>query len=284
MFREHPSLLSGEEATMDGDGVAVSATVSKSGADYDHWLERIQSRFVALGQVSLFMTDAKELWQAYLDGFMKEQRQSHDCSACRKFIRRYGGLVTLDERGLVESPFWHAHDAPPEYQRSVEAMRHQLRHATVTGVFVSLRETWGTPETGSWRHFGIVPPLVSLYRGLVLTAGQAIAEKREDYRNVMRALDEFSPATLAQALSLLKSDALYRSEKVLGPAQWLADLHTACDKANRANVVWRAVATAPAGFCHPRASMIGTLLEDIASGMEFGAVSRRFAEKMHPLR
>lgn len=30
--------------------------------------------------------------------------------------------------------------------------------------------------------------------------------------------------------------------------------------------------------------MIGALLEDIASGMDFAEVSRRFAEKMHPLR
>lgn len=30
--------------------------------------------------------------------------------------------------------------------------------------------------------------------------------------------------------------------------------------------------------------MIGTLLDDIASGMSFDSVSRRFAEKMHPLQ
>jgi hypothetical protein len=101
---------------------------------------------------------------------------------------------------------------------------------------------------------------------------------------VLRALEEFSVETLTKALALLNSDALYRAEKVIGPAQWLADLHAACAKANRNNVVWRAVATAPEGFCHPRSSMIGTLLEDIASGMDFTQVSRRFADKMAPSR
>jgi hypothetical protein len=74
---------------------------------------------------------------------------------------------------------------------------------------------------------------------------------------------------------------------VFGPAQWLHDLHVAIDGVRgpaRSNLVWRAVATAPAGVCHPRSSMIGTLLEDIAAGMEFGEISRRFAAKMHPLQ
>ena len=41
---------------------------------------------------------------------------------------------------------------------------------------------------------------------------------------------------------------------------------------------------APDGFCHPRSSMIGTLLEDIVSGLPFDTIERRFKEKMHPLQ
>src|SRR5690606_29886312 len=69
--------------------------------------------------------------------------------------------------------------------------------------------------------------------------------------------------------------------------KWLRDLK---DKvyitrgSQRTNLVWLAVATAPAGFCHPRASMIGTLLEDIAAGKSYDEVAAAFAAKMHPLR
>jgi hypothetical protein len=103
---------------------------------------------------------------------------------------------------------------------------------------------------------------------------------------VMHALNEFTQPHIEQALTLIKTEALYRSEKVLGQAEWLHGLHIARAAAHgsaKANAVWRAIATAPAGFCHPRSSMIGTLLEDIAAGMEFSEVSRRFAAKMHPL-
>jgi hypothetical protein len=125
-----------------------------------------------------------------------------------------------------------------------------------------------------------------VFKRATQTAGQAMAEKREDFKTVMHALNEFTQPHLETALTLLKTEALYRSEKVLGQAEWLHALHVAraaAHGAGKANAVWRAIATAPAGFCHPRSSMIGTLLEDIAAGKDFGDVSRAFAAKMHPL-
>ena len=71
---------------------------------------------------------------------------------------------------------------------------------------------------------------------------------------------------------------------MLGPAEWLRDLAAAVAKGDRTNVVWRAIATAPAGFCHPRSSMVGTLLEYLAGGMSFDAAAGRFRAKMHPLQ
>jgi hypothetical protein len=65
----------------------------------------------------------------------------------------------------------------------------------------------------------------------------------------------------------------------------LRDLHLLRDVAtHKANATWLAVALAPPGFCHPRSSMVGTLLEDLAAGMDFDAVAARFSAKMHPLQ
>jgi hypothetical protein len=134
----------------------------------------------------------------------------------------------------------------------------------------------------------VTPPASMVYRHITLTAGQAMAEKREDFKTVAIALAEFNPEHVAQAVTLLKADALYRSEKVLGAAEWLAKLHAARSDAKgkdaRANVLWLAVALAPVGFCHPRSSMIGTLLDDIAAGKNFDDVARAFKAKMHPLQ
>jgi hypothetical protein len=267
-------------------------------ADYDGFLARVQARFlknIEGGAVPLFESDDADLWGAYLGTFgpapadgeaATPLRQYHTCHACRLFVERFGGLVTVDAAGTTAPAIWHEDDAPDAYKPAIAAMARLVRKAKVTGVFLSSDRVWGTPETGVWHHLALTPPAAILHKRATQTAGQAMAEKREDFKTVMHALNEFTQPHLELALTLLKTDALYRSEKVLSQAEWLHGLHVARAAAHgsaKANAVWRAIATAPAGFCHPRSSMIGTLLEDIAAGMEFSEVSRRFAAKMHPL-
>jgi hypothetical protein len=258
--------------------------------EYDQYLEKLQKRFllnVDNGKTPVFTTDAEGLFPAYLDALPQDQRQYHTCHCCRTFVERFGGLVTIGEDGMLSPVMWSDEDAPDLYKPSVAAMSKLIRRGKVTGVFLASETMWGQHETGHWHHLAVIPPISMQYKRATLTAGQAMAEKREDFKTVMHALNEFTQPHLEQALTLLKSEAMYRSEKVLGQAEWLYNLHVsraATHGTGRANVVWRAIGTAPAGFCHPRSSMIGTLLEDIAAGLEFSEVSRKFAAKMHPLQ
>lgn len=271
--------------------VATSPTPARKAGnvhdrEYRSFLKSFAKRFNDnLGGDWLFTTDAPGLWEAYLASFPESQRQFHNCCACRHFIERFGGLVTIAEDGSTASAVWlFTDEVPDEYRAGFRAMEKVVRKAKVTGVFLSSEPELGQSLTGNFRHMSVPNPGVYKKRGL-LTAGQAAAEKREDHHNVMRALAEFTAPMVDQALTLLKTDSLYRSEKVMGPAQWLAELHAAIATApgRKSNVVWRAIAAAPAGFCHPRSSMVGTLLEDIAAGKDFAEVSRAFKAKMHPL-
>ena len=259
--------------------------------DYDVFLAHVGATFLegCSNGGPLFTTDAEGLWDLYLDSFTDPaDRQHHTCHACRHFIQRYGALATIDSDGRVTSAVWFVDGTPEQFRPAVAAMERAVRRAKVTGVFLSSDKVWGTPKTGTWRHLAVRPPASMIVKRALQTPSQVMAEKREDYLTVMRALGEFTAAHLETAVTLLKTDSLYRSEKVLGQAEWLRDLHIAQADADhggaaKRNVVWRAVATAPAGFCHPRSSMIGTLLEDIAEGKDYGDVSRAFAAKMHPL-
>lgn len=258
--------------------------------DYDAFLSRVNARFLmncANGANPLFTTDAEDLWGLYLGTFADPtERQYHNCHACRQFVERFGALATIGDDGMVAPAVWHEDDAPEAYRPALAAMAKAVRRAKVTGVFLSSDAVWGTPETGVWHHLAVRPAASMVFKRATQTAGQAMAEKREDFKTVMHALNEFTQPHLETALTLLKAEALYRSEKVLGQAEWLHALHVAraaAHGAGKANAVWRAIATAPAGFCHPRSSMIGTLLEDIAAGKDFGDVSRAFAAKLHPL-
>jgi hypothetical protein len=265
---------------------AQSAEPHRSDPDFAEFRRKMQ---VGIPIGPLFTTDAEGLFEAWLAAMPEADRQYHRCHCCRRFLETYGGLVTISETGEAIPTFWTEEGAPGYYQTAESLLWRLVRRSKVTGVFLSPLPVWGQPITGPWTHLAVTPDPSQVYRANPLkTAGQAMAEKREDYNTVARALTEFTLPILEQAMRLLESDALYRSEKVAGPARWLRDLHAARETTKnsmtRDNLLWRAIATAPAGFCHPRASMVGTLLEDIAAGMDFAEVSRRFAAKMHPLQ
>lgn len=231
----------------------------------------------------LFVTDAN-LIDTYLE-CVHGENQIHDCYACKRFLTAFGGLAVITEDGYVASAVWAPFDAPAFYRDAAEAMAEKVAKARVVGPFLSAEPVWGTPKTGDWTHFACKSPAV--YTGRVLTAGQAMAAKREDYATVIRALQDFTPPMIAEGIRLLETGHFPQAEKFIGPLHWLADLHAkrAANKGKvRDNLTWLAIATAPDGFCHPRAGVTGSLLEDIAAGMAFEDVKARFSAKVHPLQ
>lgn len=266
---------------------------------YRHVRAAIAARLAAL-RGPVFATDADgeggALFAAFLDALDPGIRQHYTCGACRKFFSHYGSLVSIDERGDATPVVW-ADESAQLFGDAMRATRARVAAAAVTGVFFSGAKVWGRPETGEWTHFhGEVDPSL-VFKHPLLTAGRAMAEKREDYAMLDRALGDYTRAHVATALRLLDGEALYRSEKVIGVARWFDGVMETVEKVSRrgkggdagrarrrANVLWRAVAMAPPGFCHVRSSMIGTLLDDIAAEKPYAAIEAAFRAKMHPLQ
>lgn len=259
--------------------------------DYFSAFASIVRAVVAATKPPYFTTSVPNLYEIYLSGFSDDQRQTHRCHACRRFIEQYGGLVVLDEEGHSRSLFWSA-DVPEIYRRSVAEMRTEVEHASAEDVFYSEAADWGTVSTFDkkrgleWTHFAVSSP--QRFHHPLKTAGQMMAERREELGMLARGLGEFSYEVVTKAKALLESEQLYRSEKTLGVATWLLALHNRIanlkNRRLRHHILLRAVATAPAGFCHVKSTMIGTLLEDLSSDLPFETTKRRFAEKMHPLQ
>jgi len=258
---------------------------------FDAFVTRIQARLDLNSVGPLFTTDATDLYDAYLSGFEDpDVRQYHTCHACKAFIERVGGLVTIQRDGSIESAIWNTDDAPLMYKTSIDFLRRNVRRAKVNGVWLSSDQVWGKPVTGEWTHFALKNPI--LWKHRIQTDHQAMAEKHEDFLMLIRGLAEFRHSVVLQAVNILKSDALYRSEKVLGIAEWLLNLHEARANAKSAivgqgssranNLVWHAVATAPPGFPHIRSTMIASLLDDLTAGLDLEDVKRKFAAKINP--
>lgn len=256
---------------------------------FDEFAAQVRAHFAKViesGQ-PLFVTSATGLWAGYLESLPADLRQSLCCGACRRFIEHVGSLVVIDEAGQTHSAVWpdavHAN-----YVQASRRLRRIVEEAPVRGVFLSSRPIWGKPVTGSWRHLALEPPKARIWTSVVKTAPQARAETREERDMLSRGLDEFPIAALRKAHGYLTSGALYRSEKCEGVAAWLLSLHERLGhekhESRRANLLWRAAALAPAGYCHVRSGMIGTLLEDIVADLPFESLKARFDAKMNPLQ
>lgn len=264
---------------------------------YEAFLAGIRQRCSAVSSkaVALFVTDATGLFDAFLAALPEHRRRHYTCNACRRFMDRFGGLVAINEDGSTHPLFWSYLEAPRFFHAAVKAVARLVAQARVVGVHVSDETTWGTPSNKSkktpfeWHHMAVEPPPSLVYTPTALkNAGQRAAELTQDYQTLTRGLGEFPIDVARQAHTLLTSGNLYRSEKCIGVAKWLLDLHEqrarAMSSTHRQNITWLFIATAPIGFCHVRSSMIGTLLEDIAASMSFEAIKERFDSKMHPLQ
>lgn len=275
----------------------ASTTTARASADdgYDTFLEMVRRRFARYAlavEHTLYQTSARaELWKAYLDAAPPEERQHRNCRSCQQFIERFGALVSIDDDGAQHSVMWDSRTAPLAYFEAALAMQRAVERATVEGVFLSTENVWGTPYTGDveaprWTHFAVVPPALNLHRNPIFDAGQVMAEKRQDYEMLGRSLHDFPLAAVREAHALLTTEKLFRSEKCIGVASWLLNLHERLATAKHAkrNLLWRAVALAPPGFVHVRSGMIGTLLEDVVAQVPFATLKRKFDEKMNPLQ
>lgn len=259
--------------------------------DYSELLQIVTENFditKANTNLILFQTDAQDLFQTYYLGTIPEpERQLHNCHACRSFFKTYGALATVDpSSGVLTSALWNyaglAHDNA--YKATMSALSHKISHSRIVAPFYSTRRIWGTPITGAWSHIAVVPPERLVYKERHLTATQASASMKERFKTVSMALSEFKPAALDELIRIFRADALARSEKFLAPAKWLRDLHDRPKGRLGENLLWLAIALAPEGFCHPKASVLGPLLDMITAGRSFAEIEAQFNTMTHGLR
>jgi len=83
-------------------------------------------------------------------------RSAHACDVCRRFLTRWGGLVSIDARGGQHS-LWEV-DAPGVYAPAARALSAAVRRRPVSGVFYSAGATLGRPGTPEYPHLHLRLP------------------------------------------------------------------------------------------------------------------------------
>lgn len=251
---------------------------------FDVYNASLRQSFALFKGKSLFTVDAGDLASIYLQSFDDpHERQYHNCSCCKSFLNRFGNLVSIEADGSTKSVLFGLGDVPPQFMAADRALHKAVSAGRVTGVFLSEQAEWGTSQTGKWRHFSVKPAPNQIHKRTLLTAGQKMAEYREGFKTLRQGLAKFDDKTFLAALALLDADALYRSDKFAGTMRKWRDLKVTHGRTGD-NLSWLALATHGDGFSHVASSVMGTLLEDIETGLPTADIKRRFDDKVDPLK
>lgn len=232
----------------------------------------------------VFKTPTQDLFGIYLSNLSPDIRQEHNCRSCKHFFERFGGLAVLDKDANLLSAVWPEKVSKP-YQKAATALRIAVEACGVEGVFLSKDNVLGTPTNryalGQTYHHLWIPNL-DMFQSLTQSADQKMAEKLMDFHTMRTAMSEWSKESVKTLVHFLRTQGDVKS---IGQAEWLLRLHEQDETFEgvlKMNAFWRVIATAPAGFLHPKAGIVGSVLDDITAGYSEGAIASRFKEKMDP--
>lgn len=258
-------------------------------------VKALHARFALIATHSphLYTTDidADLLWTAYLAAFGSDdpifkKRQGHDCSCCRQFIKRMGGVVGIGPDGQVLNLWSLFIPEEPVYQRVVDRMSALVNNSEIDGVFLSDTKRVGTShnfgqidgEARQFNHFYLdLPQQYVVRRGDVDSTAGRLRTQRE---TLDRALRTLSPTAIDDVLDLISANNLYRGAEHKPALVQFKTLQKAyIDAPNKSTFAWRHLNDRSHGL---RNSAIGTLLVDLSEGRDLESAVKAFEDKVAP--
>ena len=235
----------------------------------------MQETFAAIPVTEpLFLVESADLFDVFLGTLPANLRQHYTCRACRHFVNRFGGLVTVQSNGSLQSAIWPSldklqHPALGPFVASIVALHNTATEHPVNQALVTADITLGTPMANGWDHFAIQLQKQRVHASPLKSVDAQRAEYQQEQDMLTRGLTEFGATQIQRTIDMLKSGALQRPEKGLPMAEWVLTQSMRVSQVNHqraANLLWLISRTAPAGFNHIRSGMLGTLLDDIVKG------------------
>lgn len=248
-------------------------------------------------QVFVADVDGDALYEHYLKSFppgtdpIFKKFSEHTCSCCKQFIRRAGNVISIDDKGKIHTVWDNSDKAPHPYNVVGPALRERVLAGKIADLFrVSKKETsFGAASTKSldplskkvltWEHFYTGPIPKSLQ---VDSPGQVRGDYQTTVQVFSRGLTELTPDAVETVLSLIEANNLYRGEEHQGTIkefQKAQKTFLALDPSARDRFVWKNAYSHASRF---RNTVIGTLVQDLSSGMDVEDAVKAFEIKVAP--
>ena len=289
------------EQTVDREMIAVEGerfAGRKQPMTFNQFVRVFQSNFAQITaagrQLYVVDMDRQSLWDTYLESFPAgAERQSHNCNACRSFIKNYGHIVTINVDYNLQS-IWDFAVDDPMWQSVINNMRDLVYCCTIRDVFIPESQKLGfrsniqrvldpttqkLVNTIEWEHLYLEVP-----RSYV--TGRTPQEYR-DPRNVFkRALDEFDTQTVQIVLDLV-DQGLYKGVEYKNALETFLQeqqtfISTVLTPPQVDNYLWVAAQRVGIGVAKIRNSAIGTLLIDISKDVDLDIAVRKYESVVAP--
>jgi len=269
--------------------------------------QAVAKQFNRMQKHSLFKVQIEGdlLWSTYLASFppgtnpMYRERPEHDCSACRGFIKRAGGLVTIID-GKAET-IWDVtnrvttsgHNALDEGYRVVAAaMAALVKSKPIDNLFLSTEKVAGVDkhfeqlvdEVKTWEHFFINIPKECVVKNTEI--GPKLSDIRATHDVMLRSLKELTTEAVETVLELIAQNSLYRGAEQKFALESFTKLQVEFNKlatdAEKDLYVWSKVGSTVASVARIRNTAIGTLLVNLSEGFDLEDAVKAFEAVVAP--
>lgn len=252
---------------------------------YTQFAQAVNDRFRQLSVEELYTTDV-DLWDTYLNAYpdaenpIIKERRLYDCNTCKQFIRRLGGVVGIKDDEILT--IWDNFSSLPEPFNMVccSLYSHIKLEAKITGVFRTRERQYGVQYNydakTNERHDHFWAKIDAKHH--CSDPEKQRGEMNSRFQVLKRGLRELRLHDFETVLDLIENNALYRGaefkESVSGFMRLLVQ-----QKPNDL-YVWENLMHKYSLF---RNTVIGTLLVDLASGVELDQAVRSFESKVAPM-
>lgn len=231
------------------------------------------------------------LREAFDNGLPTEYHQEFNCSACHRFMKRFGDLAIVDAKtGNLRPLFWNSDLQNDFYRKAVKAIENLFEAKKVKKVFRVTEKTInaGISESGGFCHMNFKFPAGRMHAAE--PKGFASATSVELAEMLNRVLADNQVSTIHKAADLLLEDKLPYADKHKSAIRWLRNvvemgqLTKVSDDVKRHNLLHLAAADSFLGCIHQlRNGALSTLLKDIGLELPFGNIKDNWIALADPI-
>lgn len=245
----------------------------------------------AHSQSPIFHVDlAASVSDTFDHAFPVKLQQEFNCSTCRDFMRRFGDLALIDERGRLLPLFWAATDStlPQLFKTPAKAVASLFNDCKVTEKFriaaTNLRA--GTEKAGGWTHMFFDFPSTRVQPELPVELSMAATSLM-----LQRVLDDYNLETVQRAAVLVLENRLAYADKHKASIRWLLELKKskklskAVTMSTKHNLLYNSAASAFVGCLNQlRSGALATLLLAVKEDASFEVIELRWNKTCDPLQ